>query len=223
MKKFLSKVILGLLAFVLTASYAHAQLTFGARAGLNLTNFSEREDGQKLEGVDKSKLKPGFQLGVVAEAALSDNLYIQPGILIATQGGAYKYSETGYSETETINLNYLQIPVNLQYKLDMNGMNLLLQGGPYLGYAFSGKYKVKETEDGKTEKSEEKLDFGTEDGQISQTDFGLGLGVGLQLSDNMQLGLGYNIGLKNLINGGGTSIVMKNNGLALTFTLLFGK
>ena len=198
------------------------RFSFGVRAGLSFTNISERWDGKKPKGVNKSKFKPGFQLGAVADFSISDNLAIQPGILFATQGWVDKYSETGYSEKESWNLNYLQVPLNVQYKINVGSMNLLLQAGPYFGYAFSGKYKEKVTEDGRTKKDEGKIKFGTEDGKMSQIDFGLGVGVGLQF-DNMQVGLGYNLGLKNLVNGGGTKDIQKNYGLALTVTYLFGK
>ena len=49
---------------------------------------------------------------------------------------------------------------------------------------------------------------------------GIGAGVGLQF-DNIQTGLGHNMGFANLTNT--SEIQMKNNGFALTLTYIFGK
>ena len=204
----MKKVYIVLLAAVLTASYAQAQFTFGLRTGFNLTTMTE-------EGID-TKMKPGFQIGVVGDYALSDNFSIQPGVLFATQGFRWNLSLMGADLKTSINLNYLQIPVNAQYKLDLGGMNLLLQAGPYLGYAVSGKVIAKAG----GLKEEEKINFGSNKEEMKAFDFGLGLGAGLQFG-NIQAGLGYNIGLANLSNVEDSST--KNNGLALTVTYLFGK
>jgi hypothetical protein len=162
---------------------------------------------------EDAKMKPGFQLGVVADYALSDAFSIQPGLLIATQG--YKVKNDGYKSTT--NVNYLQVPINAQYKLDLGGMKLLLQAGPYLGIALSGKTKSKY--DGESESESIKFGSGDED-QMKRGDFGLGFGAGLQFG-NIQAGLGYNIGLANIADS--DDVKVKNNGLAITVTYLFGK
>ena len=217
------KIFSVILAAVLTASYAQAQFTFGARAGLNVTNISHTINGKTTSGEDNRKFKPGFQIGVVGEYAIIENLVIQPGLLLSTQGGIYKYSGAGREYKETISLSYLQIPVNAQYKIDVGSMSLLFQAGPYFGFAVSGKSKEKIKQDGKTEKTTESIKFGTgkEDDGIKRGDFGLGFGTGLQF-DNIQVGLGYNFGLANIVDLG-NKVVMRNHGLALTATYFFGK
>jgi opacity protein-like surface antigen len=205
MKKFFLLVVVA----VMTASFAQAQVKFGARAGFNLTNVTEKYDGKAVDSDEKGSFKPGFQIGVVADIALADALSLQPGLLFATQGCTYK-GEDG-DEDLKINLNYIQIPINVQYKLDLGGNSLLLQAGPYLGYAIGGKWKAgSESEDVK---------FGSKDEEIKAFDFGIGLGVGMQFS-NLQVGLGYNLGLANLNNA--EKMTSKNNGLAVTVTFLFG-
>jgi len=219
------KVFLVLLVVVLTASYAQAQFSFGARAGFNLTNAFTKYDGKKAEGDMKPKYKPGFQIGVVGEYAISDIFAIQPGILYATQG--YKMSTLGTHPTMgkfeskiTANINYLQIPVNAQYKVGLDGSALLLQAGPYFGFAFGAKSKSETTINGDTEKNEYNLKFGSKEDEINRLDFGLGLGIGLQLNA-IQIGLGYKFGLANLSNVDKSSIT--NRGLAITATYFFGK
>jgi len=219
------KFFLVLLVAGLTASFAQAQFTFGARAGFNLTNISQKIDGKKAEGDMKPKYKPGFQIGVVGEYAISEYFAIQPGILFATHGNKINWSQTypslGKQEFKgSANINYLQIPVNAQYKLDLGGNALLLQAGPYFGFALSGKSKSETTFNGETEKNDLDLKFGSKEEEINPLDFGLGLGVGLQINA-IQIGLGYKFGLANLSNFDETSI--NNRGFALTATYFFGK
>ena len=224
------KILLVLLAVVLTASYAQAQLTFGARAGLNLTNMKMKTGSFSMS----PDMKAGIQLGVVAEYGLSDAFFIQPGLLFAQQGCKMEMSESYMGESmkssDKMTLNYLQIPVNAQYKVGLGNMKLLLQAGPYLGFAISGKEKGETTYsyggEKETEKYNEKIDF-KEDGW-KRFDFGLGIGAGLQFG-NIQAGLGYNLGLANIadsdddIEFSSGKTKTNNNGIVLTVTYFFGK
>jgi opacity protein-like surface antigen len=220
------KIVLVLIAVFVTASYAQAQFTFGARAGFNLTNMSMKDyEGKKPDGDAKPLFKPGFQIGVVGEYAFNQTWAIQPGILFATQGYKLKSETAGIESKSTFNLNYLQVPINAQYKLDLGSMKLLLQAGPYLGYAFGGK--IKSEADG-TKADDVDIKFGSKEDEMKAFDFGVGVGAGLQFLGNMQVGLGYNVGLMNLANrldeeGADDKSATKNNGLAITFTYMFGK
>ena len=202
---------------VFTASYAQAQVRFGARAGFNLSTFSG--------DVPDASFKPGFQIGVVADCPLSEAFAIQSGLLFSTQGAKFKYLEDNShydsdetyvinvsSVNETYNLNYLQIPINAQYKFDLSSAKLLLQAGPYLGYGIGGKYKM----EAGGESISTDVKFG--DDGMSAFEIGLGLGAGVEFG-NIQAGIGYNFGLTSLTKW----VSMKNGGLAVTITYLFGK
>ena len=192
---------------------------FGVRTGLNFTSFYENYNvGVSIEA--NRKLIPGFQIGVVGELAVMKSLAIQPGFLLATQGCGSQYTSGNEVINVTSRIYYIQVPVNVQYKLDVGGMRLLLQAGPYFGYAVSGKDKWEYKWDGGNEKDEDSMEFGTEEDQVNPLDFGLGFGVGLGFG-KMQFGLGYNVGLKDLNNY--EERTLKNRGLAITATYLFGK
>ena len=233
MKRKLRKMFLGLLAVVLTTSYVSAQLTFGPRAGFNFTNMLNEFDGQKPPKEFRDKSKSGFQIGAVADYEFSTAMSIQSGLLFAQQG--YKVG-SGYSGPKTIvNLNYLQIPINVQLKFPLGGIDLLVQTGPYLGFGINGKYKYW-NENGKRMSNEDiekwfgeipKVSFGNEFGKdhLKSFDLGIGFGAGLQFG-NIQAGLGYNMGVRNLSIQSpikhSIDALLKNNGLALTITYLFG-
>jgi len=207
------KNIIVLLAAVLTASYAQAQTTFGMRAGLNLTNVYQKNEQGEMKGLDWI---PGFQIGVVADYPLLVDLSFQPGILFATQGAKSETTLFGYKTKIDFTLNYIQIPINLQYK---HNKILLVQAGPYLGYGIGGKVNMEISDGKKTVSNSEKIKFGSgDDADFKAFDFGFGFGAGLQLG-NIQAVLGYNRGLVKL----DPDVDMKNIGLALTVTYLFGR
>ena len=69
-------------------------------------------------------------------------------------------------------------------------------------------------------KNDEKIEFGSDEEDMNRFDFGLGFGAGVQFED-IQVGLGYNLGLANLSNA--DKITTRNNGLTFTLTYLFGR
>ena len=200
------KVLVALAVVALTVGYAQAQFKFGARGGINLSNMKFEYDGT----TESYKMKPGIQIGAVAEYGLSETLFLQPGFLFAQQG--CKIEEDG--ETGSITLNYIQIPVNLQFKVDVENTLLLLQAGLYGGFGIGGKFKY--------EGVSVDVEFGSgKSADFKTFDFGLGIGAGIQFS-NMQVGIGYNLGLANIDPSGSSKETAKNNGLAFTFTYFFG-
>jgi len=208
------KLFLVLLVAVLTANYVQAQLTFGVRAGANLTNVYRENSSGKMEGLD---WKPGFQVGVVADYPLLDDLYFQPGILFSQQGMKAEMSVSGYKAKVTWDLNYIQVPLNFQYSNETG--HLYIQAGPYLGYGISGNMKAAVSSGGTSVSNSEKIIFGSgSDADFKSFDVGLGVGAGLHLG-NLQAGLGINYGLVNI----NPDSKMNNLGLVLTVTYLFSK
>ena len=222
----LKKVLVAASVVILIAGYAHAQINFGVRAGLNLTNMKMSTDELSIEG----KMKPGIQLGVVGELEITEFLAIQPGLLLSQQG--YKneipFGIVGTYYKQTVTLNYIQIPVNAIFKLDFGTVTLLGQAGPYVGFGINGKVKTKIPEEQRS------ISFGSEDDDYMKTiDFGFGIGTGVQ-SGPFRAGIGYNFGLAKIAKttdfDGGCVIGLprskekaKNNGFVITLTYLFGK
>jgi len=216
-----------LLVAVLTAGYVQAQFTFGVRAGYNLTTVAVKFDGERAKDTDY-KSKSGFQAGVVGEYSFSEKFAIQPAILFATQGSKtapkeFLMGDMWMWESITAHINYLQIPVNAQYKIDLGDLGLLFQAGPYLGYALGGytKWEFYDRKDATPSGGEKTtIKFGSEEEQTRPFDFGLGLGAALQM-ENLQLGCRYQFGLANVCNLKET--IIHHRGFAITTTWMFGK
>ena len=112
--------------FVSTASIA--QFHLGVKAGANIT---------KVEGKSfKDEFRYGYSLGGFAEIRLNNKFVLQPEVLFnqyATRlDSNYKnVYEDVFNSNTNIRLNYISIPIVLNYKLV--GSFLSLQAGPQFG------------------------------------------------------------------------------------------
>jgi hypothetical protein len=120
------KLFLPLLAALLFSQAMMAQFHIGFKAGANIT---------KVNGISfKDQFKYGYHLGGFAEIGLGEKFAIQPEVLFnqysTTVDSNYKhiYQNVFNSGQSTVKLNYLSIPLLLNYKL--LGNFLTLQAGP---------------------------------------------------------------------------------------------
>jgi hypothetical protein len=120
---FMKSLLTVLVAFSMTQN-AIAQFGVGLKAGANIT---------KVEGKSfKDEFRYGYHLGGFAEIGLGDRLSIQPEVLFnqfqtrvdSTFRSVYNVR---FAENRDIKLNYLSIPILLNYKLSKS---LSLQAGP---------------------------------------------------------------------------------------------
>ncbi|HEX7844788.1 MAG TPA: porin family protein [Chitinophagaceae bacterium] len=130
-----AKLFLPLVAALFASQAMTAQLKLGVKAGANITKV----DGQSF----KDEFRYGYHLGGFATIGFGGRLGIQPEVLFN------QYSTTVSSKYEDIydnvfnpeyqknvKLNYLTIPILLNYKLI--GNFLTLQAGPQVGILLDG-------------------------------------------------------------------------------------
>ncbi|HEX2606016.1 MAG TPA: porin family protein [Flavisolibacter sp.] len=118
-----------LIACVLFTQAAMAQLNFGIKGGANIT---------KVEGKSfRDEFRYGYHLGGFAEIGLGGKLSLQPEVLFnqlqTRVDSSFKnvyQNAVSFSNYKDVKLNYLTIPVMLNYKL---GSLLSLQAGPQFG------------------------------------------------------------------------------------------
>lgn len=120
--------ILSLFAVVLISQAAMAQFHLGVKAGTNITKV----DGKSF----KDEFRYGYHLGGFAEIRLGNKLVLQPEVLwnqYATRldsNFSHVYQDV-FDGNSNVKLNYLSIPVVLNYKLIGNFISL--QAGPQFG------------------------------------------------------------------------------------------
>ncbi len=213
--KLTSIVLMSLLAFNVSSQELPK---FGIEAGVNLSNSSWDADP-----LDK-KARVGFQVGITADYAFTDEWHLQSGLSFTTKGakveGRIVNSDTMFDGKITVNQSYLQLPVYAAYKIEVvPGTKIVFNAGPYFAYGVGGKTKVSGdvaifdqigTGGGKVDT------YGT-DGFLKRFDFGLGAGVGAEFG-NVVATIRYELGLTNL---GEDGFDYKNRNAALTLGYRF--
>ncbi len=112
----------GVLLLFVFSSKAQEHVHYGLKAGLNVTNLATSPNANY-------QTKAGFNAGALAHIHLNKSWALQPEIMYSGQGA--KISDA------TINLHYINIPVQVQY---MFNKGFRLQTGPQLGLLTGAKY-----------------------------------------------------------------------------------
>jgi hypothetical protein len=171
---------------LLSATLLLAQnATLGLKAGLNIANIS-------ANGNNDWGSKSGFHGGLLAHVHLAPSLALQPEVVYSSQGAKYT---TGDGNEHTLSLNYVNIPLQLQYMFD-NGFRL--QTGPQVGFLAGVKDKVGDAETGY---------FTSQD--FKTVDFSWSAGLGYLTYSGIGIDGRYNFGISDINNAG--SNVLKNN------------
>ncbi|GHV25234.1 hypothetical protein FACS1894176_03220 [Bacteroidia bacterium] len=206
----MKKVILLALIAIVGVATANAQLQFGVKAGLNVSNLSGLENDYDESGVDYSNpYKLGFHVGVAAQYLFTPQVGIETGLYYSALGAKqeYKISEAGYHATLATKYNpsYLQLPISVLYKFGIGqDLSLYPSVGIYLGYGLGGKAKLGLEDTNipvdELDIDEEEYDFfGKTDGEewTNRFDYGATFGLTLQYT-NYTIGLGYDLGLAKI-------------------------
>jgi hypothetical protein len=196
-----------------------AQIRYGARLGLNVTNVNSKFDGEKI---DTDPLV-GFHLGAVAEFSFSEKVSILPSLTFSQFGAKLSQEIPLLGKVEsTIRINYLMLGLPVGYKLDLDKVKIHLAAGPYASFGLSGKFKLKI--DSETE--EEDIKFGNnDDSDLRRGDFGLLLSPGIEFpvgNGALLINLNYGLGLANTEPKGDSDNSSKNTMFGLSVSYLFG-
>lgn len=184
----MKKVILALACAIMAVGATQAQVSYGVKAGFDLTNFW----GDNV----KHGMKPSYQAGVFLEYRFANsNFAVAPEVVFASQGGKFKavsgdaasilnnLNLSSLNKDITFNTNYINIPVMLKYYVTPS---FSVDFGPQLGINVYSKCSVEDADDAIDLKDNTKT-----------VDFGLGLGGTYNLTENAFLQARYTMGLTN--------------------------
>jgi len=178
---------------------------FGVRAGLNLANMTAKDSDDSYD--DDNEMLIGLNLGVSASFEISSGLMFETGLGLSQKGS--KYSEGDF--TAIYRTNYLDIPLTI--KKSLAGGKVYVLAGPYLGFGISGKYVFK----GEGETEDEPVDWGSDDDDDQKRlDFGLMFGAGAMVTEKIQVGLNYGLGLANVSPYSENGYKATNNVIGIT-------
>ncbi len=202
------------LMILLTAFSSSGQTTIGLTAGATFSNITIKSSGFSAS----PKSKTGITAGIFIDVPLSTYFNLQPALNFVQKGYKIK-DETG---SETVNLNYLEVPLNFVYSTKING-GFFIGAGPSIAFGISGMDKIKFS-GGSMPGNNEKVKFGSGADEIKPLDFGLNALAGYRLANGLIISGNYNLGLSKINNddGSGQAGTIKNKYFSIKIGYLFG-
>lgn len=188
---------------------------YGIKGGMNVAKISNLEDEDELI-VEGFKTKTGFIFGFFYRFDLNNNLALQPEVYYSMKGtqasGSGVIYGLGYSYDLSIEINYLEVPVLLKYKILPKGnYTPSLFAGPYIAFQMSAKASATVEVEGVTQTEETVMD------EVKRIDLGITVGGSLDIkvgSGSIVLDLRYSLGL--------TKIADDSDAKNSSFTLMLG-
>lgn len=172
MKKILSLVFL--VAAMMFATSANAQVKFGLKGGLNVTSMSFSED------VFDASNKTGFFVGPMVKVTVPIvGLSFDAAALYDQKEADVKYNIDGELGKTTVRQKSINIPVNVRYGFGLSSLaNAFLFAGPQWGINVGDKnFNWNETSSYSLKKS----------------NFSVNVGAGVTLLSHLQISANYNI------------------------------
>lgn len=190
----------------------------GIKAGVNMANEIKSFSQQAITDAFSSKNLTGYQIGLIYQAMpKKSGLGIEIAALLSQKGSTFSDSTSigdfikkGYKE-----LNYVEVPLNLRYRLTLGFIGVYGIAGIYGGYALSGKTVDESTN---TTQNQSFQTF------IDHVDYGYNLGAGVELFRKIQFGGTWSQGIKNTssdITGMPTPTTASNRVFSVNLVYLF--
>jgi len=179
------------LPLLLVMGIVNAQLQFGLKGGVNVSNFT----GGDFPNFEKSPYV-AFHLGGLVRIKF-DHLALQPELLFSSQGAKL---DDGVSE-ETYKVSYVNIPIMLQWQFKGS---LYVEAGPQVGFKVS-----------------EEIPNSTIEDFAKGTDLSIGFGLGFLKSKGLGIGARYMVGVSKVGDFDSANIDPDFKNGVLQFSLIF--
>ncbi|MBR5856299.1 MAG: PorT family protein [Bacteroidales bacterium] len=140
-----------------------AQSGFGIKGGLSYNSMSDIELSNLYGSL---KRKTGFHAGILYKVKLPVGLALQPELIYIQKGSSIEIHPDGILSKEAdFKMHYVQLPVNLQWGLDLVLFRPFIMVSPYIGYAIA--------------KGDEFQNIEWKD--LNRFEYGIGLGAGMDV------------------------------------------
>ncbi len=151
---------------------AQSNVRWGVKAGANFSTINTESSAPNWGS------RAGVHAGLLAHIHLNNKWAVQPELVYSVQGSKNRVGD----ETQVNNLNYLNVPVLIQYMFN-NGFRL--QTGPQLGFLLNANTKIVNGTHTTNTDLYNKTDFSWSfgGGYLSNTGFGIDARYNLGLTD----------------------------------------
>jgi hypothetical protein len=138
----MKKLFLSIALVAITTIGAMAQVSFGIQVGPNFAMGKYSQDNGGYPIVFTNDPKVGVFGGFLAEIPFGEKIAFRPELNFIQKGSKSGFSLAGFGSPESkITLNYLELPLNVVYKLQAGSGNFFFGLGPALAFGLSGKEK----------------------------------------------------------------------------------
>ncbi len=192
MKSF-KKILVAIALIMAVAVPASAQFRFGIKAGATINKLSFDKE------VLNSDNRTGFTGGIMAE-------FTAPIIGIGMDASVLYANRSIEFGDEHKTRSYIDIPLNLKYKLGLPGIGKIVAPFVTTGPDFSFLCSKKNIENSIKNKS---------------FDFAWNFGLGVQLFNHLQVAANYGLGISNSVSGNDAMYDSKNRTWTVTAAWLF--
>ena len=170
--------------FLALSVSAQQKSRFGLKAGVNVAWQARANNYREFIPLVSTHLT-GF-----TEVQLTERFFLQPGISLQGKGMSVDSKGAMDGSHGKVHMLYMEIPVNLLYKLKLTNLGtFVLGGGPYAGLGLKGNL---------FENSENPFRSYEGSNGYGNTDYGVNLSLGTQLNSRLTLTLQQSIGLDNI-------------------------
>lgn len=199
----MKKTIFVALIAALCSKAQSQNVRVGIFAGTSIANMHSKVDGESDNGNSKAGVLAGLMLDVPLESQFS----FQPRLQFVQKGTKDEQTDGGITEKATLNINYIEIPLNFLYQ-PKGTKGFFIGAGPSVGIGISGKAKY--TYSGSTISGD--LHFGnTDEDDIRRLDVGANFITGICLKNGITFSANFNQGLNNLFPGGASDGTLTNH------------
>lgn len=173
------------------SNLASAQIHYGLKAGINSVNaLVVAPDGTQ----PSTSPGTGFYLGCLLKIPFDNKLYFVPAIQYSYKNYTIHYNDADLTSCR-MHLNYIEIPMLLNYDFKNSGNYFFIQGGPSFSFALSGKQV--NTKPGEASHTENMKFAYTSYGRFEANAV---LNLGFHFCNNLSLVGGYALGLGTIVN-----------------------
>ena len=176
----MKKILMLLFSFFSLSLPSQAQVKFGLKGGLNLTNLSLSESiGNNLKSKEGFHIGPTVKIGLPVPGLSVDAsaLYDQRSAKVSVTRGV-----SGAEVESTLKSQSLQVPINIRYAVGLGSVaNLFAFAGPQFGFNLGDKNK--------------KILDDAANWTLRSSNVSANLGIGTTILDHLQITANYNFAL----------------------------
>ena len=199
----MKRLIVAAAAILCFSVLSNAQI--GVMAGVTSSETDIKEAWAEAGSITQ------YHLGLAMRFPITGFLAIQPAVIYNIKGQQIGAVLDGTSDFEAdFKTGFIEVPVQLQLGFDLKGFRPYVFAEPFAGYAITNESKEEVTniagDVADAEPAETKTDW---DNVKSRLEYGVGLGLGIDLLNHMQISVRYFWNMNPIYNDDAISTALR--------------